>query len=59
MGIEDLMPEFKEKWPNAFNANVKPGGGTPPNGRPTKQAPQGDLSPKDMIMQGIEQLRSK
>lgn len=57
MTITDLMPEFKEKWPNAFNAKVKPGGGTPSNPKGTGGPKGGDMSSLDMINQGLEGLK--
>lgn len=56
MSITDLMPEFKEKWPNAFSANAKSGGGTPPNPKPSGGKRDGDMSSLDMINQGLQSL---
>lgn len=40
MTLEDLIPEFKTKWPNAFVAPVKSGGGTQASKTTTtKQSP--------------------
>jgi hypothetical protein len=57
MSIEDLMPEFKDKWPNAFNANVKSGGGTPPNPRPSSGSGNNEMTANDRILAGLQNLK--
>ena len=56
MTITDLMPEFKEKWPNAFSAKVKSGGGTPPSPKGSVAKSEGDMNSFDMISQGLQEL---
>ena len=58
MTIEDLMPEFKDKWPNAFNATVKGGGGTPPNPKPTNNNNKAiEKTGVDKINAGLSKLK--
>lgn len=56
MSIEDLMPEFKERWPNAFDATVKGGSGTPPNPRAARPSAKSEMTSKEKIKMGLEQM---
>lgn len=58
MTIDDLIPEFKQKWPSAFSADVKGGSGAPSSTKPAAPA-KGDLSANDMILAGLQAMASK
>jgi len=57
MNINDLMPEFKEKWPNAFTADVQGGGGTPPSNKKPAPMKQEQKTGVDKINAGLNRLK--
>jgi len=57
MGISDLMPELKEKWPTAFNVTVKPGGGSKGGGG-GKPVPVSEMTSSQKISDGLKKRQA-
>ena len=56
MTVKDLIPELQNKWPSSFSAETKRGGGIKPQHGAAGTKTMADMSPNEMILNGLKQF---